>query len=101
MSSILNSERYTLKQVAKDLNVHIASIWRWVLHGVRGHKLPTILIGGRRYVLRQDLEAFLAAGESRPIHQQQAMEARAEAAGKVLDAYGITGRRTRSNATIL
>ena len=99
MSSILDSERYSLKQVAKALNVHIASIWRWVLHGVHGRKLPTILIGGRRFVLRQDLEAFLTDGESRPSHQQRATEARATAAGKALDAYGITESHARSDTT--
>jgi len=86
--SILDSERYTLKQVAHMLNVHIASIWRWVLHGVRGRKLPTVLIGGRRYVLKESLESFLAAREEKPSSRLRAAEPRA-AVDKILDAYGI------------
>jgi Protein of unknown function (DUF1580) len=62
MTAIIDSPRYSLSKVAQAANVHVGTVWRWSLHGVRGRKLPTLLIGGRRYVLAADLEAFLAGG---------------------------------------
>ena len=41
--------------------VHTATIWRWIQRGVRGVKLETVLIGGRRYTSREALQQFIAA----------------------------------------
>lgn len=57
-------ERLTLNQVAKHLGVHIGTVYRWSFRGVRGRRLQTFLIGGRRYVALQDLERFLQTKES-------------------------------------
>ncbi|MEX1229639.1 MAG: DUF1580 domain-containing protein [Planctomycetaceae bacterium] len=40
---------------------NISTCWRWATHGVRGVKLKTVIIGGRRFVTMQSLEDFLAA----------------------------------------
>ncbi len=37
---------------------NIATLWRWRTHGVRGVKLETILVGGRRYTSQEALERF-------------------------------------------
>ena len=42
-------------------NPHVSTLHRWRLRGVRGVKLPTVLIGGRRFVDRQSLAEFVAA----------------------------------------
>ncbi len=39
------NERLTPNQVAKRLNVHVATIYRWTLKGVRGRRLRSFLIG--------------------------------------------------------
>jgi hypothetical protein len=38
-----------------------ATLWRWRTKGVRGVKLVTKLIGGRRYVTRAALQQFIEA----------------------------------------
>ena len=38
-----------------------ATLHRWKLHGVRGIKLETCLVGGRRYTSEQAIERFIAA----------------------------------------
>ena len=38
---------------------NISTCWRWASKGVRGVKLATIIIGGRRYVTLAALEDFL------------------------------------------
>lgn len=39
---------------------HLATIWRWCQRGVRGVKLETIVVGGRRFTTTEALERFIA-----------------------------------------
>ena len=39
----------------------VASLWRWAIRGVRGVRLATIAIGGRRFVSRDAVNEFLEA----------------------------------------
>lgn len=58
MTRTLASKRLSMREAASYLDVHICTLWRWALHGVRGRRLRTFLLGGRRYVVLADLEAF-------------------------------------------
>ena len=51
--------RFTLTEVADQVGVHVKTVQRWTLRGVRGRQLRSSLIGGRRYVLPSDLAEFL------------------------------------------
>lgn len=46
---------------AQMLGVHIGTIHRWMMNGVRGRILPSVLVGGRRRILTAQLEVFLSA----------------------------------------
>ncbi len=37
---------------------HLASLYRWFQRGVRGVKLETILVGGKRFTSREALQRF-------------------------------------------
>src|SRR5271154_5104019 len=39
----------------------ITTLWRWHHRGVRGVKLETVVIGGRRYTSREAIARFIAA----------------------------------------
>ncbi|MBI3461447.1 MAG: DUF1580 domain-containing protein [Planctomycetes bacterium] len=39
----------------------ISTLWRWRQRGVRGVKLETLVVGGRRYTTVEALERFVAA----------------------------------------
>lgn len=40
--------------------VHVATVWRWALYGLRdGRKLETLRVGGRTYTSAEALERFL------------------------------------------
>jgi len=86
------AERFSVSKVAQRVGVHTATVWRWILSGVRGRRLSSFVIGGRRYVLRRDLDAFLSAedqsaGANAVDHRQ-----RADDAGKLLDRHGVRPR---------
>ncbi len=81
-------ERFTLHVAARLSGVHVATVWRWVLRGVRGRKLRSIMIGGRRYILARDLEAFLAQSDSASVPSSQEVERCSEAEVE-LDRLGI------------
>lgn len=53
------SNRLRLTEVADQVGVHLKTVERWTLRGVRGKQLRSTLVGGRRYVLPGDLEDFL------------------------------------------
>ena len=63
MANFLDIERRSVKETARRAQVSVSTLWRWMLTGVRGRKLHSVLYGGRRFVLVADLEAFLAAGQ--------------------------------------
>lgn len=55
------TDRLTVNQLARRENVHCATPWRWMQHGVRGIKLHSVRVGGRRFILESDWLAFSEA----------------------------------------
>lgn len=49
---------------------NVATLWRWRTSGCRGHRLETILFGGRRYTSREAIARFLAAINGEPIRSE-------------------------------
>ena len=84
MTQMSECDRLSMRQAAARMRVHVATIWRWSLHGVRGRRLKTFLIGGRRYVNIASLNLFLneVAAAAPP---RADPTARAERAGVELD----------------
>jgi hypothetical protein len=41
--------------------VHVNTLFRWCLQGVRGVKLQSVLVGGQRFTTRAWLDDFLTA----------------------------------------
>jgi hypothetical protein len=39
--------------------LHPSTVHRWIRHGIRGHRLSTVLVGGRTFVSRRGLTDFL------------------------------------------
>ena len=64
MKKVLLEDCVTLKEVASQLRVHISTVHRWALRSVRGRRLKSHLIGGRRWVLLSDLNEFLHSHET-------------------------------------
>jgi transposase len=50
---------HSLTEVAKRLDIHVSTPWRWAKKGVHGQKLATVRVGGRRVVLTEDIKNFL------------------------------------------
>jgi hypothetical protein len=61
MIDIKSDELLTFSQAAKRLpgRPHSSTIWRWHMRGVRGIRLETVLIGGRRYTSVDALQLFV------------------------------------------
>ena len=82
-------ERYTVNQVASSLNVHIGTVYRWIFQGVRGRRLGSFLVGGRRYISRSDLERFVRPAD----HFLTAQNSRnSKIAQETLRSFGIHRR---------
>jgi len=53
------SPRLPVKTVAKRLGVSFQTLYRWAQRGIRGHRLPLFRVGGRSFVLENELDEFL------------------------------------------
>lgn len=49
----------SLAELAKHLNVHKTTVFRWHDEGVRGVRLKTIMVGGRRRTTAAALNEFI------------------------------------------
>lgn len=51
----------SLSQAAKAVPSRpgLRTVWRWVLNGVRGRKLDSVVIGGRRFTTTEAVSRFL------------------------------------------
>jgi hypothetical protein len=91
MIDMSNEHLITLSRAARIVNPsdqpHIATIWRWVLYGVRGQRLESVIIGGRRYTSEEAIQRFLFA-LNKPGAVPAPVSAAAIAAGKRLEAMG-------------
>jgi hypothetical protein len=38
--------------------INVSTVWRWVMHGCRGIRLETLIVGGGRYTSRQAVQRF-------------------------------------------
>jgi hypothetical protein len=54
------------QQAAKHVpgQPHISTLHRWRLKGVKGHRLETLSVGGRRFTSREAIDRFIVAGNS-------------------------------------
>lgn len=57
---ILTETRLSPSQAAGVVTVNISTVWRWFLKGVKGHKLESACIGGRRFTSHEALSRFVA-----------------------------------------
>lgn len=68
--NLIDGKPLSLAEAARELPGHPnpSTLWRWRTKGVRGVRLKTILIGGRRHVTPAALDEFItattAAGET-------------------------------------
>lgn len=44
----------------------VPTIWRWMLHGVRGRRLRYVIVGGRRKIPLSAIEAWVQPGGNQP-----------------------------------
>ncbi len=97
---LLDENRVSMTELARQLGVTIPTIWRWRQRGVRGVRLETFMLGGRRFTTQEAHRRFveattlaangpmLPATAARTNRQRQAAIARAE---KELDAAVASG----------
>lgn len=105
MSISLHEHLLTLAEACRRMpgRPSICSLWRWYRHGVRGAKLETVVIGGRRYTSIEALERFAEAttaaadGQPRPVRTARQRQRVIESAERELlrEGIGSMDRSTR------
>lgn len=69
MDHLLDEERVSLTKVAREFDVHPATIWRWYRRGIKGVFLESFTIGGKRFTTREALARFILRTNSKPSDQ--------------------------------
>jgi hypothetical protein len=89
----LTEETFPLAQAARRLPrlrnnrpVHVSTLWRWALSGLRGVRLETALVGGVRVTSNDALRRFFAALNDVPAPANRRPDEEVE---KKLDDIGI------------
>lgn len=67
---LLSESRISLTDLARREGVHLSTVWRWCLRGVRGHRLECISIGQRRYTTLPAFARWVAALNGEPIRTE-------------------------------
>ena len=100
VQSIDPYRNYRVREVSRLVpgRPHCQTVWRWVLAGVRGRKLASVLVGGRRYVPGQAILDFLEAepttstkpqSKPTPTRTPAARRRASEAAARELERMGV------------
>lgn len=92
MSDLLSEPRISFNELARRVDVHPSTIWRWVLRGSRGHVLESFSLGGRRYTTLPAYERWLARLNTQPFQTGEACHQRNQAIAKAeerADALGV------------
>ncbi len=95
MSHLLAESRLSLSELARREGVAVPTTWRWAQRGVRGVKIETFAIGGRRYTTAEAFARFVEAttaaaqGVTPPARTNRQREAAIAKAEAELDKLGV------------
>lgn len=88
VEDVVTPDRIPLTELAKELGIHVSSLYRWNLRGVRARngqrvRLTVFKLAGRTYVRREDFESYIAAlNRETPAVESQQPRAQTKAAEK-------------------
>jgi hypothetical protein len=57
--NLLSEQRISVNDLAAENSVTPGTVWRWLLTGLNGHRLESVLLGGRRFTSREALNRWL------------------------------------------
>ena len=56
---LLAENRVPIAKLARQLGVTTSTVWRWRQKGVRGVRIETFMLGGRRFTTRESYRRFV------------------------------------------
>jgi hypothetical protein len=59
--------RISFPKLAQREGVHLSTVWRWAIKGVRGHKLESFSVGSKKFTTEPAYARFLSAINGQPI----------------------------------
>lgn len=64
VKDVITPDRIPLAALARELDLDVSTLYRWILRGVRGRngarvRLQAFKLAGRTFVRRDDLESFI------------------------------------------
>jgi len=59
MKQLLREQRISLSGLAKEEDISTPTAWRWAQRGIKGTRLETFSVGGRRFTTREAFQRFV------------------------------------------
>lgn len=95
MPDLLQESRLSLTQLAHQEGVSIPTTWRWAKRGVKGIRLESFCVGGRRYTTQEAFARFVerttavANGDQPKVRTNRHRQAAIDRADDELTSQGI------------
>jgi hypothetical protein len=88
---LLSETRISLNQLAREQGVSLSTSWRWTLRGIRGYRLESLNVGGRKFTTREAFARFVAStnGDPTPVQMSVQREAQRRLAKRELQEAGL------------
>ena len=67
---LLTEPRISLNQLAREQNVALSTVWCWCLRGIKGHRLESFSVGGKKFTTVEAFRRFVAATNATPIQSR-------------------------------
>jgi len=87
---MFEGQKRTPGQIARETDNHVSTVFRWMGRGVRGVKLRSFLVGGKRYIYLADFNDFLRELNNHRYPEKVSTSNRAATATRRLDAHGVS-----------
>jgi hypothetical protein len=59
MKHLLREQRISLSKLAGEQDISTPTAWRWAQRGIKGIRLETFSLGGRKFTTREAFERFV------------------------------------------
>ena len=76
--TILSEPRIPFGKLARREGVHVSTVWRWCLRGIRGHVLESFSVGGKKFTTEPAYHRWLAAINGGPVCAETPRQREAE-----------------------
>ena len=71
---LADEPRISFAALASREGVHVSTVWRWTLRGIRGHRLEKLAVGGKQFTTEPAFARWSAKINNQPVPSRTASQ---------------------------